>query len=58
MLAQSNGTGNSTGCPLHGGPGDVAGQRSVIDWLNGRAPGYDAAGNLVTASWHNGWQPW
>ena len=25
ILAESNGTGYSTGCPLHGGPGDVAG---------------------------------
>src|SRR5262249_27365285 len=54
ILAESNGTGNSTGCPLHGGPGDVAGMKSVLDWLNGRAPGVDAAGNPVLADWHNG----
>jgi X-Pro dipeptidyl-peptidase len=35
----------STGCPLHGGPGDVASMKAVIDWLNGRAPGYDKDGN-------------
>ena len=49
-----NGTGLSTGCPLHGGPGDVASMKAVIDWLNGRAPGYDNDGNPVTAHWHNG----
>jgi X-Pro dipeptidyl-peptidase len=26
----------------------------VIDWLNGRAPGFDKDGNAVTASWHSG----
>ena len=35
VLAEMDGTGNSTGCPLHGGPGDIAGMKSVIDWLNG-----------------------
>lgn len=54
VLAESNGTANSTGCPLHGGPGDIAGEKSVVDWLNGRVPGVDAAGNPVLASWHNG----
>jgi X-Pro dipeptidyl-peptidase len=54
IYAESNGTGNSTGCPLHGGPDDIAGMKSVIDWLNGRTPGVDKDGNAVTASWHNG----
>ena len=40
VLAEMNGTANSTGCPLHGGPGDIAGMKSVIDWLNGRADAY------------------
>jgi X-Pro dipeptidyl-peptidase len=26
----------------------------VIDWLNGRAPGFDKDGNPVTAPWHSG----
>jgi X-Pro dipeptidyl-peptidase len=52
--AHMNGTGFSTGCPLHGGPGDVASMKAVIDWLNGRVPGYDKVGNPVTAGWHNG----
>ena len=54
ILAQMNGTGNSTGCPMHGGPGDIASMRVVIDWLQGRVEGRDGSGNLVTADWHNG----
>src|SRR3954466_4604484 len=54
--AQAVGTAFSTGCPLHGGPGDVAGFKAVIDWLQGRVPGYtDATGTTpVVANWSNG----
>ena len=52
--AHMNGTGFSTGCPMHGGPGDVASMEAVIDWLNGRTPGFDKDGAAVTAPWHNG----
>ena len=41
IAADAVGTAFSTGCPLHGGPGDVAGFKAVIDWLMGRTPGYD-----------------
>jgi X-Pro dipeptidyl-peptidase len=58
ILAQMNGTGYTTnGCPHHGGPGDIAGEKSVIDWLNGRVAGYSAASTTSTpkvADWHNG----
>src|SRR3954471_18661093 len=56
ILAHSVGTAFSTGCPLHGGPGDVAGFKAVIDWTEGRVPGYtDATGTTpVVADWHNG----
>jgi X-Pro dipeptidyl-peptidase len=54
ILAEMDGTGNSTGCPEHGGPGDIASMKVVIDWLNGRAPGFDKDGNAVTAPWHSG----
>jgi X-Pro dipeptidyl-peptidase len=54
VLAHMDGTGFSTGCPMHGSPGDVASMKVVVDWLNGRAPGFDKDGNAVTASWHNG----
>ncbi len=50
ILAQMNGTGYTTnGCPMHGGPGDIAGEKSVVDWLNGRVPGYSAADVSVHA---------
>ena len=54
LHAQMNGTAYSTGCPNHGGPGDIQSMKVVVDWLNGRVPGYDADGNPVTATWHNG----
>jgi X-Pro dipeptidyl-peptidase len=54
IAADAVGTAFSTGCPLHGGPGDVAGFKAVVDWLMGRIPGYDAANNPVTAGWDNG----
>ena len=58
ILAQMNGTGYTTnGCPLHGGPTDIAGEKSVVDWLNGRVKGYSAASLTATekvADWHNG----
>ena len=49
-----DGTGFSSGCPKHGGPGDIEGVKAVIDWLNGRRPGVDKDGNPGPAPWHNG----
>jgi X-Pro dipeptidyl-peptidase len=56
ILAHADGTAFSTGCPLHGGPGDVNGFKSVIDWLEGRVPGYtsSAGDTLAVADWANG----
>ncbi|PJJ65189.1 CocE/NonD family hydrolase [Compostimonas suwonensis] len=54
LLAHMDGTAASTGCPMQGGPGDIASMKVVIDWLQGRVPGFDADGNPVTATWHNG----
>jgi X-Pro dipeptidyl-peptidase len=54
ILAEMDGTANSTGCPEHGGPGDIASMKVVIDWLNGRAPGFDKDGNVKVADWDNG----
>src|SRR3954449_3621277 len=56
ILAHSVGTAFSTGCPLHGGPGDVAGFKAVIDWLQGRVPGYTTVTGTtpVVADWANG----
>jgi X-Pro dipeptidyl-peptidase len=57
IYAEALGTANSTGCVMHGGPDDVNAMKSVVDWLNGRVPGYRGAnstGGAVAASWHNG----
>src|SRR3954449_3649385 len=56
ILAHSVGTAFSTGCPLHGGPGDVAGFKAVIDWTEGRVPGYTSVDGttLAAATWSNG----
>ncbi len=54
ILLDMVGTASSTGCPRHGGLEDVGSGRVAIDWLNGRRAGRDAAGNPVTADWHNG----
>ena len=64
ILGQMNGTGYTTeGCPMHGGPGDIAGEKSIVDWLNGRVKAYalkagtNATPDLtkeVVAAWHNG----
>jgi X-Pro dipeptidyl-peptidase len=44
----------STGCPLHGGPGDVASMKAVIDWLNGRAPANGLGVDGLTTIWCGG----
>src|SRR5436190_905567 len=49
-----DGTATSAGCPLHGGPGDIAGMKAVIDWLQGRVAGFDKDANPVVADWDNG----
>jgi X-Pro dipeptidyl-peptidase len=56
ILADALGTAFSTGCPLHGGPTDVAGFKAVIDWLRGRVPGYTTVDGTtqVFADWNNG----
>jgi X-Pro dipeptidyl-peptidase len=58
ILGQANGTGYSEhGCTLLGGPGDIAGEKSIVDWLNGRVAGFSAAdvsSAPKTAGWHDG----
>ena len=54
MLGESIGTFGSDGCPDVGGPAETLGTKAVIDWLNGRAAGFDAAGQPVTADWTTG----
>jgi X-Pro dipeptidyl-peptidase len=51
----SLGTGGSTGCPTSGGRNETLGIKAAVDWLNGRARGWDLAGDAVTAqSWSTG----
>jgi X-Pro dipeptidyl-peptidase len=51
----SLGTGGSTGCPTSGGRNETLGIKAAVDWLNGRARGWDSAGALVTAkNWSTG----
>lgn len=48
------GTSRSTGCEDVGGAAEVASAKAAIDWLNGRAAGYDLAGQPVVADWTTG----
>jgi X-Pro dipeptidyl-peptidase len=55
VLAEMNGTANSQGCPMHGSAGDIAGMKSVVDWLAGRIAAFDQPfGNPVLATWSSG----
>lgn len=54
VLAESIGTGLSDGCPTTGDENEILGTRAVIDWLNGRAKAYDAAGSEMSADWSTG----
>ncbi len=54
VYAESLGSGDSTGCPTSGGRNETIGARSVIDWLNSRAPARDGAGNSLAADWTTG----
>ncbi|WP_433392172.1 Xaa-Pro dipeptidyl-peptidase [Micromonospora sp. KLBMP9576] len=54
VLGQSVGTGDSDGCPTSGDRAETLGTKAVVDWLNGRARGYDADGATVTAGWSTG----
>ena len=52
VLGESVGTFNSQGCPDVGADAETLGTKAAIDWLNGRARGFDDAGNPVSA---DGW---
>ena len=54
VLGESIGTFGSTGCPDVGGRAETLGTKAVIDWLNGRARGFDANGGAVSATWTTG----
>ena len=54
LKAHSLGTGRSTGCPSVGDATETLAAKAVIDWLNGRARAFNAAGTEVMATWANG----
>jgi X-Pro dipeptidyl-peptidase len=54
VFADSLGTGDSQGCPTSGGRNETLGMKAVVDWLNGRAPGFDESGAAVRAGWSSG----
>jgi X-Pro dipeptidyl-peptidase len=54
VLGESLGTFNSDGCPDVGAAVETLGTKAVIDWLNGRAQGWNEAGEPVTAGWTTG----
>ncbi|MDI6099977.1 Xaa-Pro dipeptidyl-peptidase [Actinoplanes sp. NEAU-A12] len=54
VFADSLGSGGSDGCPTSGGRNETLGMKAVIDWLNGRARAFDAAGAPVRAGWSTG----
>ncbi|WP_433257145.1 Xaa-Pro dipeptidyl-peptidase [Streptosporangium sp. CA-135522] len=53
-LVENLGSGRATGCPTTGLDNETAGPKAAIDWLNGRARGFDASGNEVRADWSTG----
>lgn len=53
-LVENVGSGRATGCPTTGDRNETAGPKAAIDWLNGRAKGFDADGNPVEATWSTG----
>jgi X-Pro dipeptidyl-peptidase len=54
VLGESIGTFNSDGCPDVGARWETLGTKAVIDWLNGRARGWNEAGEPVRADWTTG----
>src|SRR3954467_9503343 len=57
ILAEMDGTANSTGCATNGGPSDVQSIKVVVDWLNGRVPAYKSVtgtADPIVSDWDNG----
>ncbi|MER7081698.1 X-Pro dipeptidyl-peptidase [Saccharopolyspora kobensis] len=56
VLVDLSGTNRSEGCVDVGGASDITSAKAVVDWLNGRAPGFDApsGGGPVEAGWSTG----
>jgi X-Pro dipeptidyl-peptidase len=54
VLGQSVGTADSDGCPTSGDTAETLGTKAIIDWLAGKAKGFDVNGDPVTADWTTG----
>ncbi|WP_207222819.1 Xaa-Pro dipeptidyl-peptidase [Herbihabitans rhizosphaerae] len=54
VLGESIGTAGSDGCPTVGDMNEALAGKAIIDWLNGRAPAWNEAGEPVTADWSTG----
>lgn len=54
VLGESIGSAGSDGCPTIGDMKETLGTKAIIDWLNGRAPAWNAAGEPVAADWTTG----
>ncbi|MCX5201902.1 Xaa-Pro dipeptidyl-peptidase [Streptomyces sp. NBC_00237] len=48
------GSGRATGCSTSGGRNETLGAKAAVDWLAGRAKGWDPDGKPVEASWSTG----
>ncbi|GGK12770.1 Xaa-Pro dipeptidyl-peptidase [Pilimelia terevasa] len=54
IAGQSIGTSGSDGCPTSGDMQEAMGAVAIVDWLNGRAKGFNASGGEVRADWSTG----
>ena len=54
ILGEGIGSAGSDGCPTIGDRDEAISTRAVIDWVNGRARAFDAAGRPVRAGWATG----
>ncbi|WP_433549552.1 Xaa-Pro dipeptidyl-peptidase [Streptomyces sp. CA-294286] len=50
----SLGSGAATGCSTSGGRNETLGAKAAVDWLAGRAKGWDPEGEPVGATWSTG----
>ncbi|GAA3490080.1 Xaa-Pro dipeptidyl-peptidase [Streptomyces cremeus] len=48
------GSGGATGCSTSGGRNETLGAKAAVDWLAGRAKGWDPEGKPVEATWSTG----
>ena len=54
VQVEMQGTSRSEGCPAIGGPEDTISIKAAVDWLNGRAPGFELDGSPALADWSTG----